>query len=136
MEVIIGVVIALSIAVFVILTTSSESGWRRLAETYRSRDSSRSIQWRFVSARMGRGSSTVPYRAALNIGADTAGLHLSLFPLFRLGSPPLFVPWEDLSVSYEDISRREVEFHFRGAPDVILRLGKTIGEDILRQKPS
>jgi hypothetical protein len=137
-ENIVGIVIAivsmLSLASLIILTTNGQAGWGRLAETYKSQAASTPMQWRFVSARMGRGSSVMPYRAALNIGVEAEGLHLSLFPLFRLGALPLFIPWEDVSVSQEGVSSREIEFHFQDAPDVFLRLGKTVGADIVKYK--
>ena len=43
----------------------------------------------------------VGYRNIVNFGADSSGLFLSVFPLFRLGNPPLFIPWSDITSSQE-----------------------------------
>ena len=42
------------------------------------------------------------YNGALTPGADPFGLHLAVWPLFRIGHPPLFVPWSDISLSLEN----------------------------------
>ena len=38
---------------------------------------------------------------ALTPGADPLGLYLAVWLLFRIGHPPLFVPWSEISVSLE-----------------------------------
>jgi hypothetical protein len=81
------------------------------------------------------GSSIVPYRAALNIGADTQGLHLSMFPLLRIGAPALLIPWRQLTVAVpEDGSARNLEFRFRAAPSVFLRINKDLAAAILAHR--
>ena len=39
------------------------------------------------------------YGNCLNVGADATGLHLSVLFLFRVGHPPLLVPWGEISVA-------------------------------------
>lgn len=77
------------------------------------------------------------YRAALNVGADTQGLHLSMFPLLSIGAPALLIPWQQLTVNIpEDGSARDLEFRFRAAPSVFLRINKGLGAAILAHKPT
>lgn len=124
------------IGLLVIFTSNRDAGWHLLAAAYKNKGSSKSIQWRFVSARMGNGSSYVPYRAALNIGSDTQGLHLSMFPLLSIGAPALLIPWEELTANTpEDSSTRYLEFRFRAVPSVFLRINKGLGVAILAHKP-
>jgi hypothetical protein len=52
--------------------------------------------WGLQSARM-RWSSH--YGTCLNVGADAAGLKLSIFSLLRPAHPPLFIPWGEISVA-------------------------------------
>lgn len=86
---------------------------------------------------MGSGSAFVPYRTALNIGADTQGLHLSIFPLLSIGAPALLIPWQQLTVNIpEDASARYLEFRFCAAPSVFLRIDKGLGAAILAHKPT
>ena len=102
------------IGLFVVFMANRDAGWQLLAASYKNLESGKSIQWRFVSARMGNGSSIVPYRAALNIGADTQGLHLSVFPLLSIGAPALLIPWQELTVNKPNSSSaRDLEFRFR-----------------------
>ncbi len=37
------------------------------------------------------------YNNCLTIGADPSGLYLTLLFLFRIGHPPLFIPWSEIS---------------------------------------
>lgn len=136
MEILVALVAISLIGLFVVFTSNRQAGWHLLAASYKNQKSSKSIQWRFVSARMGNGSSIVPYRAALNIGSDTQGLHLSVFPLLSVGAPALLIPWQELTVNTPvSGSARDVEFHFRAAPSVFLRINKGLGAAILAHKP-
>lgn len=137
MEILVALVATCLIGLFVVFTANRDAGWQLLATSYKNQEPSKPIQWRFVSARMGNGSSLVPYRASLNIGADTQGLHLSIFPLLRIGAPALFIPWQQLIVNIpEDASTRDLEFRFRATPSVYLRINKALGAAVLAHKPT
>jgi hypothetical protein len=38
------------------------------------------------------------YNRCLTVGANEQGLYLAMNPLFRLGHPTLFIPWNEISV--------------------------------------
>ena len=67
-------------------------GWRSLAAEYRATAPFRGPTRSWESGYVG----FARYNTVLTVGADPAGLSLSVFPLFRAGSPPLFIPWEDV----------------------------------------
>lgn len=137
MQILIALVALSLIGLFVVFMANRDAGWQLLAASYKNLESCKSIQWRFVSARMGNGSSIVPYRAALNIGADTQGLHLSVFPLLSIGAPALLIPWQELTVNKSNSSSaRDLEFRFQAAPFVFLRINKDLGAAILAHKPT
>ena len=136
LEVVGGILGTLLIAVFVVTTTNRQSGWPLLAASYRIQQNPRAMQWRLVSARMGNGVMVVTYRAAINIGADNGGLYLSMFLLFRIGTPPLFIPWEHLSVKPPESPMSGVEFRFLAAPSVFLRVSRSLGAAILTHMPT
>ena len=46
------------------------------------------------------------YNNCLTIGADPGGLYLSLLVFFRIGHPPLFIPWTEISLG----GRRKIMF--------------------------
>jgi hypothetical protein len=39
------------------------------------------------------------YGSCVNVGVNQNGLYLSVVFLFRLGHPPLFIPWPDISAT-------------------------------------
>jgi hypothetical protein len=65
------------------------SGWGTLATFYRFSESFMGECWRFQSAEMRWKGG---YNNCLTIGANESGLYLSVFFLFRLGHPQLFIP--------------------------------------------
>ena len=72
------------------------TGWARLAERFRLTSTFTGPSWGFQSARM---RWSTHYGSCLNVGADATGLKLSVLFLFRLGHPPLFVPWSEISIA-------------------------------------
>ena len=74
------------------------------------------------------------YNNCVNIGANNYGLYLSVLPLFRVGHPPLFIPWADIST--EAASRRLlpdiVKFSFAKQPEVPVILSKKLAGRIFK----
>lgn len=68
-------------------------GWARLATCFRAVAPASGERFRFVSGSMGLRFIPVSYGSCLFVSVNESGLHLSLFPLFRFQSPPLFIPW-------------------------------------------
>jgi hypothetical protein len=56
---------------------------------------------------------------------------LSVFFPFRFGPPPLFIPWQDISLrGGRPLWFRVYRFEFRQVPSIRLRLRKTFGKKI------
>ncbi|NOK37493.1 hypothetical protein HMI49_30285 [Corallococcus exercitus] len=73
-------------------TLSWMGGWSRLARDYRL-DRGGGFPCRyFVSGGLG----LVNYRNCLIVGGDARGLYLAVLLPFRVGHPPLCIPWADL----------------------------------------
>ena|ERR1700730_15481335 len=72
------------------------SGWTTLSHRFRDVGAFYSYQWPFQSVRM----RTIwgSYSNCVNFGADGTGLYMAVFPLFRPGHPPLFLPWSEIQV--------------------------------------
>ena len=66
-------------------------GWRLLAEQYRLAEPFVGKKWYFRSASFRR---FVSYGNALTVGANERGLYLAVLAPFRLGHPPLLIPWQ------------------------------------------
>jgi hypothetical protein len=84
--------------VFICFALAHFGGWRLLGHTYPSAESFRGRRFRFQSGQLG---GWVGYNACLTVGADRRGLFLKVWPIFRLGHPPLFVPWPDVTAFLE-----------------------------------
>lgn len=71
------------------------SRWSRLADAYPDRgqaDVPEAQTFRFRSGRVG----LVNYNSCLTITVCDEGLRLAVMPVFRLGNPPMFLPWNEL----------------------------------------
>jgi hypothetical protein len=79
------------------------SGWATLERRFASTLPFPGQTWRWRSARMRWGAN---YNNCLVIGGDPAGLYLSSLFFLRIGHPPLFIPWTEISVR----SRRKIMF--------------------------
>jgi len=113
----------------VCLLISSVGGWRKLGDSYRANFAfeGKKLRMKSVSMRWG-----VNYSGCLTIGVNKEGLFLALIPIFRLGHPPLYVPWHDIST--EETKRlvifRVVKCVFSKCPDVPMMFSKKLAEKI------
>ena len=95
-SILLALVLSFGLIGFILVVTSHLSGWAALARTYRYEGSFEGESWRYQSAYM-RWLSR--YRHCLTIGADRTGLFVSIFRIFRVAHPPLFIPWNQVSRS-------------------------------------
>ena len=83
--------------VMAVVLVSLLSGWWGLAEQYRTETPFPAHMRRFQRGQMRWRTN---YGNILTVASDSRGLYLSVMFLFRLGHPPLFIPWAD--ISFED----------------------------------
>ena len=121
--------VALWLAVMVLI--SYTSGWAILARYYRAVRPYAGRYERVRSSQMGPLGMFGGARNALNLGVDPQGLHLRMFILFRVNCRDLFFPWSDITVSRgKSFFMEYVEFHFRLAPRIPLRIYGPPGQAI------
>jgi hypothetical protein len=77
---------------FVLWILSVFAGWRSLAAVYAARTRPEGAVRYMQSAYIG----SVVYTRCLTVRLCRAGIYLSVWPLFRVGHPPLLIPWSDL----------------------------------------
>ena len=92
------IVVPLFLVVFALFWTFvtfviSMFGWRSLADAYRATAPFPGATRPWATGYVG----FARYKHVLTVGADPAGLSLAVFPLFRAGSPPLFIPWDEVT---------------------------------------
>lgn len=106
--------------------------WHALARTYVSEAPFEGVTFHMRSGRLGFSN----YNGVLNVGINHHGMRLAVFPLFRVGHPPLFIPWQHIDAQLGRVLFFEtVEFTFRGAPGVRLRVRRSFGDELLRHRP-
>ena len=72
------------------LLLSTLGGWRRLAESFPAKDQPSGRHFFMQSGKVG----LVNYGSCLTIYIAPNGFYLSVWFPFRLGHPPLFIPWD------------------------------------------
>lgn len=116
----------------VVLLLSWIGGWRALAGSYRATQPFTGEQFRMKVGWM-RGAR---YRGVLSLGADSTGLFLSIFPLFRMGHPALFIPWSEISFSKDRYGFFEgVRLRFSKAPSVSLLIPTDLAAKVFAKGP-
>src|SRR6266481_326550 len=74
----------------VCMQLATKGGWRRLAESFPARRLPSGRHFFMQGGRVGQ----VAYGGSLNIYSSPEGLYLSVLLPFRLGHPPLLIPWD------------------------------------------
>jgi len=89
---------------------SRMTGWADLARRFPFSSAFHGLKWNFQSAQMRHWAN---YNNCLTVGANTEGLYLKA-PWILRAHPPLFIPWQEISMS-------ETKILFR--PMIRLELG-------------
>lgn len=92
-------------------------GWQRLAKAFPASGipEGQKLGLRWIKV------GWIDYNGCVSYVVNSAGLHVSLWPLFNLGHPPLFIPWSAMRVE-----RVGKEFLRRGQ---VIKL--TVGEPVV-----
>jgi hypothetical protein len=85
----------LSVWIFVTYVISRIDGWHLLAQRFRTEAEFTGPIYRWFNAAMRWG---IRYNSALKVGTNVEGLYIAPLILFRMGHPPLFIPWSEISV--------------------------------------
>jgi len=85
---------------FVSFILSHIGGWATLAKQYRLQRPFTGAKWHFQSGQM---RLLAGYSRCLTAGCNTDGLYLGILFLFRFAHPPLFLPWNEISVQRKKI---------------------------------
>jgi len=102
------------------------TGWARMAAHYPSVGGFSGKLWRFQTITTRRGMG---YKGSTTVGADSRGLYLSLFFIFRFGHPPFFVPWRDITITERQMFKfRALELRFRKTEDLPVRIFAKLGD--------
>lgn len=75
------------------LMISHLGGWSRLAKKYPSHSQASGKRFSMTSASVGGAN----YNNCLTIHTNETGVYLSVWPIFRLAHPPLFIPWSEIN---------------------------------------
>lgn len=74
------------------------------------------------------------YGGCLNLAVTARGLQLSLLFIFRVGHPPLLIPWEEIKpVNHDSRLIKGIKLTFARVPDVPLYLHEKLVKEISQQ---
>ena len=123
----------LALWICITLLISIIGGWRLMSKAYRT---GFSFDGRKLRMKSGGMRWRTNYVACLTIGANREGLFLAVFPIFRIGHPPLFIPWNDISTEdrNQPVFFPTVKFIFGKCPNVHLVLSKKLADRIFRMR--
>lgn len=114
--------------IFISFLISLIGGWHELARVYAAEQPFEGEGWSMQDAGLRFFTS---YHNVLKIGANADGFYMAVFPLFRVGHPPLFIPWRDISIQKAKSFWVPVyKFEFRQVPSVPLRLREKLGKKV------
>ena len=113
---------------YILVNLAPKGFWERhLAAHYAAAMPAAGPRFRFRSAKSG----VIRYNHCLNFAIAPNGLHIWLLPPFRLGSPPLLVPWTDISARpVRELLFGCIALSFARAPGVRMRIATRLGEQI------
>ena len=80
---------------FICAVIGSVGGWSSLSKIFLAQFPFTGTKWQLQRGQMRLG---VGYNGCLTVGANSEGLYLAVFPLFRFMHPPLLVPWNQIKV--------------------------------------
>lgn len=110
----------------IMLAIGRFGGWGALAEVYAARDDFQGKRWRFESLRF---RAFGHYNGCVTFGANPRGLYMATFFPFRIGHPPLFIPWEDVTMTRTTFFMvPRVELKFRRTAERPLLVRQKLGE--------
>jgi hypothetical protein len=108
-------------------------GWKTLSQDYQTNSAFDGQKLWFRSVGMRRGTN---YSSCITLGVNKYGLYISILPIFRVGHPPLFIPWTDIST--EEANRHllpdVVKFYFAKQSEVPVILSKKLAAKIIRMR--
>jgi hypothetical protein len=66
------------------------------------------------------------------VGANTDGLYLSIFPIFFMGHPKLFIPWSETSIQMKRSfwMGKHMEIQFPQVPGTLIRFRESLANRI------
>ena len=103
-------------------------GWSQLTDRYRGTLSKAKAKWRFESASMRRMAA---YPGCLKFSVGREGLGISILFLFRVGHPPLLIPWTDITThTSESRIIKKVRLEFAKEPNVPLTISLKLARRI------
>ncbi len=106
------------------------SGWAELAAHYRASAPFQGETWMFQGVQM---RYLMHYNGCITFGASEMGVYVAGWGPFRLGAPPLLVPWGDVTIAEK---KRFVfpgyELRFRQSPEVFMWVRERLGQRLLQ----
>ena len=99
--------------------------WNDLADSYRAENEFMGPKKYLQGGRVG---TFFTHNGSLVLGADTHGLQLSVFPLFRHAHPPLQIPWAQIATRRGHFPFETVVLTIRSHPSFEIRVSPSTAD--------
>ena len=108
---------------------ASVGGWATLSRSYRAVEPVLGAAWGFQSGTMRWGTG---YNGILHVAVNEEGMGVSVLFLLRLGHPPLYFPWSDVSARWTRLwwLIPAVRLEFTRAPGIPIYISPKLAERI------
>lgn len=114
--------------IVVLLMISRITGWSRLAEKYRTYKKPDFKLLRLVQVNWG---SPLMAGNIYTLGSSYKGLYLAVLFPFRIGHPPLLIPWRDIKAKKEKrLMSNKVVFEFKNGLSRQLEISENAAEEL------
>lgn len=104
------------------------SGWLKLSAHYRTDRAPQGRSSGYINATLG----FVGYRRSLRIHTDADGLFLTVMAPFRVGHPPLFIPWRNVREAKLEkfLWKETIKVTLGDKPGVSLKVPKAVFDGV------
>ena len=111
---------------FIAFITSRIWGWHAMSKHYTGDLSYVNESLRFRSARFGWGS----YSGVLTFSVNDEELGISVLFLYRVGHPPLKIPFEEINAYEKTVILPEVHMTFAQTPERVIKIPRRVADAI------
>ncbi|MFK7804395.1 MAG: hypothetical protein AB8G95_22360 [Anaerolineae bacterium] len=111
---------------FIAFITSRIGGWNAIAQHYQGELSYKNESLGFRSARFG----WMGYSGVLTFSVNDEELGISVLFLYRVGHPPLKIPFEEINAYEKTVILPEVHMSFAQTPERVIKIPRRVADAI------
>jgi hypothetical protein len=113
------------------------NGWMELSTFYRSKDEFRGIKYAEFWIHSSVSINLTGLAPLVIFGANSEGLYIVVPLILRLTHPPLFIPWNEISIIESYVGKsKQYKLQITKAPNVSLFISQRVGNKLAKNAGS